>query len=207
MNKLYVLGVGPGSADYLPPAAAAIAKKCSVLIGGKRNLALFDLAGQEKIEITGRLDPIISAIKERSEKEEIAVLVSGDPGIYSLLPRLSREFGRGSLEVYPGISAVQYLFARLGLCWHDAAIISLHGRGPEELINLAENSGKVVVFTDPENTPAKVCAKLTGAGIKDKKVYIGEDLSYKTEKISEGRPEEFLNYSCSALNLVVITDE
>lgn len=206
MQKIAVLAVGPGSPDYLPPVIAEEAGKCGVLVGGKRNLALFDFSGQEKLEISGKLDLLLKQIREKMADQKVGILVSGDTGIYSLLPRLVSEFGRDALDVYPGISAVQYLFAKLGLTWQAARFISLHGRSLDDLEDAAQSESPVVLFTDPGNSPALVCERLAAAGIK-KKVYIGEDLSYPTEKISAGYPEDFTSFSGSDLNLVVIVDE
>jgi cobalt-precorrin-7 (C5)-methyltransferase len=137
----------------------------------------------------------------------IGILVSGDSGIYSILPRLIKEFGREALEVYPGISAVQYMFARIGRTWHNARFLSLHGREADDLAETVCSAELLVLFTDSKNTPALICRRLVEAGLTGRKVYIGEDLSYPTEKIREGFPEEFLNLSCSDLNLVVIDGE
>ncbi len=207
MHKISVLAVGPGSPEYLPPAVVGKVKECDLLVGGKRNLALFDLQGREKIEIKGKLDPLLAEIKREMVNRKIGILVSGDTGIYSILPRLVREFGRAALDVYPGISAVQYMFARLGLCWQDARFLSLHGRELDDLAAEVEGEGIVAIFTDKKHSPAVVCRTLAEAGLKDKKVYIGEDLSYPTEKISEGRAEDFTAHSGSDLNLVVICSE
>ncbi len=204
MEKIYVLGVGPGAKAYLPPVTGEKAAECDILVGGRRSLALFEDLEKETIEITGRLDPVIEAIRQKRDGKKIAVLVSGDTGIYSFLPKLGGVFGRDALEVYPGISAVQYFFARLGLCWHEASFISLHGRSLDDLARLAGNSERLVVFTDPKHTPALVCCKLVEAGLTDKRIYLGEDLSYPEEKISSGSPEDFTGYEASKLNLVIV---
>jgi cobalt-precorrin-7 (C5)-methyltransferase len=207
VHKIAVLAVGPGSAAYLPPVTVERAGQCNVLIGGKRNLALFDDLISEKIEITGQLAPVIALIREKMADCRIGILVSGDSGIYSILPRLIKEFGREALEVYPGISAVQYMFARIGRTWHNARFLSLHGREADDLAETVCSAELLVLFTDSKNTPALICRRLVEAGLTGRKVYIGEDLSYPTEKIREGFPEEFLNLSCSDLNLVVIDGE
>jgi len=207
VQKIVVLAVGPGSPDYLPPIIYEKAKACDLLVGGKRNLVLFDFPGQEKLEITGKLDPVLVEIKEKMAERKIGILVSGDTGIYSIMPRLVSEFGRGVLDVYPGISAVQYLFARLGLCWQDARFLSLHGRELEDLAEIVAEENVTALFTDRKNSPAAVCRILVEADIKDKTVYIGEDLSYPTEKISRGGVEDFTEHSGSDLNLVVICSE
>jgi cobalt-precorrin-7 (C5)-methyltransferase len=207
MKKIALLAVGPGSPQYLTPAVVEEAGKCAVLIGGKRNLALFAFPGQEKIAISGKIDPLMAMIREKMGGQKIGILLSGDSGIYSLLPRMVREFGRENLDVYPGISAVQYMFARLGLTWEDARFVSLHGRDPGILPAEVRSCSKVAVFTDRQNSPAALCRLLVEDGIKNKVVFIGEDLSYPGEKISMGRAEDFLSYSGSDLNLVVIISE
>jgi len=207
VQKIAVLAVGPGSPDYLPPLIYEKAKECELLVGGKRNLALFNFPGQEQLEITGKLDPVLAEVKEKMGDRKIGILVSGDSGIYSILPRLVSEFGREAIDVYPGISAVQYLFARLGLCWQEARFLSLHGREVDDLADIVVEEDVTALFTDRKNSPAVVCRILAAAGVKDKTVYIGEDLSYPTEKISRGRVEDFTEHSGSDLNLVVICSE
>jgi len=207
VQKIAVLAVGPGSPDHLTPAVVRQAAACDLLVGGRRNLALFDFPNQEKIEITGKIEPVIEQIKEKMADRKVGILVSGDTGIYSILPRLVRVFGREALDVFPGISSVQYMFARLGLTWEKADFISLHGRECTDLPAALDSPLLVVFFTDRRNTPALVCRTLVDAGLTAKKVYLGEDLSYAHEKISEGRPADFLDYAASELNLVVIVNE
>ena len=207
MEKIVVLAVGPGSPDYLPPIIYEKAKSCDLLVGGKRNLALLNFPGQEQLEITGRLDPVLAEVKEKMGGCKVGFLVSGDSGIYSILPRLVKEFGREVLDVYPGISAVQYFFARLGLSWQEARFLSLHGREVDDLAEIVAAENVTALFTDRKNSPAVVCRILAEARVKDKVVYIGEDLSYPTEKISRGRVEDFTEHSGSDLNLVVICSE
>ncbi len=207
MHKIAVLAVGPGSPAYLTPAVIEEAKKCDLLVGGKRNLALFDQPGREEVVIRGELAPVLALIRENMGRRKIGILVSGDAGIYSILPRLVREFGRQTLEVFPGVSAVQYFFARLGLTWQDAHFISLHGRDLEDLARLVADKALVVLFTDKKNSPARICRRLAEAGITGKTVHIGEDLSYPTEKIITGSPQDLVAHEGSDLNMVVISDQ
>ena len=61
--------------------------------------------------------------------------VSGDTGYYSLLPYL-KEIFTNPIEVVPGISSMTFAFARLNEVWHDADLMSFHGRqpAPEKLV-------------------------------------------------------------------------
>ena len=207
MKKIYVLSVGPGSPAYLTPAVRDAAMECDLLVGGRRNLALFEGSGQEMLEISARLAPLFAAVNERVASQRIGFLVSGDASIFSILPRLVEEFGRENLVVFPGISAAQYLMAKLGLCWQEARFISLHGRETADLDAQLGELYPLVVFTDSRNNPGYLCRLMIEAGFNNKKVYIGENLSYPDEKISAGRPEDFTGFNGSDLNLVVIMDE
>ncbi len=207
MNKIYVLSVGPGSPAYLTPAVKEAVKECDLLVGGRRNLDLFADSEKETLEICGRLDSLFAAVKMRMKAEQVGFLVSGDAGIFSILPRLVEEFGREKLVVFPGISAAQYLFAKLGLCWQEARFISLHGREIADLDAHLSEPHPLVLFTDSRNNPGYLCRLMIEAGFNNKKVYIGENLSYPDEKISAGRPEDFTGFSGSDLNLVVIMDD
>jgi len=205
--KLYVLGVGPGSPDYLTPAVVRAARKCDLLVGGSRNLALFSHLGLDSLEIKGSLQPVFDRIREVMTRRQVGILVSGDAGLYSIMPSLKREFGDQALEVYPGISAAQYMFARIGMSWQDARFISVHGRKIDQLIPVVQNNAVVAVFTDKINTPALICRILLLSGLKERQVYVGENLSYGDEKIHAGRPEDFLGLDSSPINMVVIADE
>ena len=106
VNKIHILGIGPGSRDYLLPITERVVSEANVIIGGSRALELFKKYKQEKILITVDLAKIKDYIKENYQTKKIAVLVSGDPGLYSILNYLKRFFSKDKLEVIPGISAM-----------------------------------------------------------------------------------------------------
>ncbi|MDQ3945618.1 MAG: cobalt-precorrin-7 (C(5))-methyltransferase, partial [Actinomycetota bacterium] len=56
------------------------------------------------------------------------VLASGDPGFFGVVRALAERFGPDALEVHPAPSSVSLAFARLGLPWDDALIVSTLAR-------------------------------------------------------------------------------
>ena len=70
--------------------------------------------------------------------------MSGDPGYYSLLDALKRDFPSGLIEVIPGLSAMQLAFARLALPWHEASLLSFHGRRPDDK-ELIYSKGRILL--------------------------------------------------------------
>ena len=72
------------------------------------------------------LDAALDTLDARSG--HVAVLASGDPGFFGIVRALR---ARGiEPHVIPATSSVTLAFARLGLDWDDALVISAHGREP-----------------------------------------------------------------------------
>ncbi len=213
MNKIFVVGLGPGNMKYITPAAVEALEKSSVIAGGRRNLesleeiSELDLSRKELFEITGPLENTRTFIESKYENETVSVIASGDPGFYGILAYMKRTFGRENLSVIPGISAIQYLFAKIGMVWHDARLGSIHGR--DEDIIAAVRANEICLFlTDRNNSYRFIAETLCSAGLKDVKMYVGSNLSYENEEIIEDSAENFLNIETdSNLAIVVVENE
>jgi precorrin-6Y C5,15-methyltransferase (decarboxylating) len=92
------------------------------------------------------------------------VLASGDPGFFGIVRALRRAGLRA--EVLPAVSSVALAFARLGLPWDDAVVVSAHGsageRGLRRAVNACRAYPKVAVLTGPGAGPAELAAALPG---------------------------------------------
>lgn len=193
MGKIFVVGVGPGSKAYLTPAAVAAVEKADILVGGRRALSLFD-ANKPKKLIDGDVDGVISYLKENSRRNT-AVLTSGDPGFYSILNRLAKEFPKEDIEVIPGVSSMQLCFARVSESWSDAIFLTAHGRDIKVLLEGADTNKTLVFLTDAASSPQKIAELLLRRGMGNRRAVVGEDLSGAGErlvdatlkKISRGR--------------------
>jgi len=178
-----VVGTGPGHGDYLLPVAAKAVEQADCLLGSKRALALFKHLHKPEYVIDGDLSRVIPVLKDLRGKQRVVVLVSGDPGFYSLLTFLKRHFPDGELEVIPGISSVQLAFARLKKAWQDAVFFSVHGRSPEGLAQLVKPGRTVVVLTDNKNTPRVVAQFLKDKVPGDPLTYICDSLGTPAETV------------------------
>ena len=184
--RITVVGIGPGDKDYLPPIAARAIKEAKVLIGSQRALATLAPHGVPAKVIDKNIESLLAYIAATIQTVPVTVLVSGDPGFYSLLPALKARFGSERLTVIPGISSVQLAFARAGEAWQDAMLVSMHGRTvrKEQLVFLP---GKTVgLLTDNEHNPACIARMLLQGGWPENSyVWLGTRLSYETEEILE----------------------
>lgn len=184
MNKICVVGLGPGNLDFLTGAGRKAIETCEVVIGGSRQLEELDELISKDCEkyILGKLSEVVDFIRSRKGKD-ITVVVSGDTGFYSLLPFLKRNFRDEELKVIPGISSYQYLFSRIGECWQNYTLASVHGRDFDYIEGLKNGIG-VVLLTDEKNTPYNIAKNIYQNGIEDIEIVIGERLSYPDEKIT-----------------------
>lgn len=190
MNKVFIIGMGPGGLDYLLPAAKREIYRANCLIGAGRLLSLFSHQNKKKIRMDGHFKEVISYIKKNKDKERIAVLVSGDPGLYSFLGQIQLALKKEAYVVIPGISALQIAFAKIGESWQDAKIISIHGRKIGGLAKEVKDSDKVFLFTDTKFPPEKIAGYLLNNGIKNRRAVVFEALTYPNERIVESDLKE-----------------
>lgn len=185
MAKVHVIGIGPGTIDYLLPVAKRAIEKADCLIGAGRFLSLFKHCDKKKMRLEGHFKEVILYIKKNKNKERIAVLVSGDPGLFSFLGQIRLALKREEYAVIPGISTLQLAFARIGESWYDAKIVSIHGRKRGDLVKEVKDSDKLFLFTDEKFPPQQIAGYLLNNGVKNRKAIVFEALGYPNERIVE----------------------
>ncbi|MEU6086232.1 precorrin-6y C5,15-methyltransferase (decarboxylating) subunit CbiE [Streptomyces sp. NPDC047085] len=155
-----VVGTGTGAGAPVPEDVLAGA---ALVVGGRRHLDAVRLPeGAERI-VLGPLAPALDAIGAYVGKElPVVVLASGDPGFFGIVRALAERFGAGRLDVRPGVSSVATAFARIGLPWDDAVVVSAHGRDLRTAVNVCRAHPKVAVLTGPGSGPAELGARLAG---------------------------------------------
>jgi cobalt-precorrin-7 (C5)-methyltransferase len=208
MNKLNVVGIGPGNFKYILPIAIETIRSSDVIIGGKRNLNALEISNKEHIVLDSDLEKIIGYIRNNKESKKISIVVSGDPSFYSILQYLMKYFPLDDFNIIPGISSVQYMFAKLGVSWADTYFGSLHGRNDVNFVEKIERFEKVALLTDKNRSYKYIAQKLNVEGFGERTMYVGINLSYDDERIIKDKVKNVANYD-EELNLcvVVITNE
>ncbi|MBI5637177.1 MAG: precorrin-6y C5,15-methyltransferase (decarboxylating) subunit CbiE [Nitrospinae bacterium] len=188
-KPITIIGCGPGSAAHLTEEARQCAAGADIMIGSQRLLDLFPRHGGEKIVEGVNIEKVIREIAARRGKGNIAVLVSGDPGMCSLARPVIRHFGIASCRVVPGISSVQLAFARVGLDWYGAKIVSAHAADPSADFSPYLNEDKIAVLGGRTESAAwmrRLAASLGGGRV----LYVCENLGLPEEKVAAVNPEE-----------------
>ncbi|WP_329389245.1 precorrin-6y C5,15-methyltransferase (decarboxylating) subunit CbiE [Streptomyces sp. NBC_01716] len=165
-----VIGTGTGtplSEDSLRDVAEA-----ALVVGGRRHLeeaaAMAGLREEIPRVVLGPLAPALDAIARqhaRADAGRVVVLASGDPGLFGVVRALAGRFGAGALDVRPAAPSVAVAFARIGLPWDDAVVVSAHGRDLRTAVNVCRAHPKVAVLTGPGAGPAELGAALAGTGL------------------------------------------
>jgi precorrin-6Y C5,15-methyltransferase (decarboxylating) len=162
-ERIVVLGTGTGDG---PPVADAVGG-AGLVVGAARHLDAAHLPSGVRRLALGPLAPALDAI-ERHLKEDgspVVVLASGDPGFFGIVRALGARFGAAALDVRPSSPSVAVAFARLGLSWDDAVVVSAHGRDPRTAVNVCRAHLKVAVLTGPGAGPAELGAALERSGV------------------------------------------
>ncbi|SET23931.1 cobalt-precorrin 3 C17-methyltransferase [Natronincola peptidivorans] len=134
MKKIVVVGIGPGDEAYMTPAAREAIISSDVIIGYKTYIDLIShLITDKKVVDSGmkrEIERCNLALDFAEEGAAVALVSSGDPGIYgmagAMLEVKTQRDSKVEIEVIPGVTAVSAAAAVLGApLMHDFAVISL----------------------------------------------------------------------------------
>ncbi len=209
VNKITIVGCGPGSKKYLTGYAIQQINSADVLIGSRRLLSLFSDIDVDTYILNKNYKLLITRIVSLSKSKRVVVLVSGDPGFYSYGKLIINKVGIENCEVIPGISSVQLAFAKIGRSWNDACFMSLHGRTGRfaSVIKNVKENDKVAILTDNSNNVRVIARRLLEEGLKDRKIFVCENLSLENERIREFDVTSILKIRVRDLNVIIILDE
>ena len=133
MSKVYVVGIGPGGPEQITPQARAAMDRAEVLCGYTVYLELVKgLYPDKEIYTTPmrqELERCRWALETAQSGRTVALLCSGDPGVYGMagpLLELAQSFPEVEVEIVPGVTAALSGGALLGApLGHDFCVVSL----------------------------------------------------------------------------------
>ncbi|MFE7193629.1 precorrin-6y C5,15-methyltransferase (decarboxylating) subunit CbiE [Kitasatospora sp. NPDC057541] len=144
----------------LTEAAAAALAAATLVAGAPYQLKALPVpSGAERLA----LGSIQLAARRIAEHRGAAVVIAeGDPGFFGVVRTLRRpEYGL-ELEVLPAVSSVAAAFARAGMPWEDAQVVSAHGGRLRRAANVCRAHPKVAVLSAPGAGPSELALMLRG---------------------------------------------
>lgn len=204
--RVNIVGIGPGNPDLLTGEARQAIAASNILLGDKRMLSAFADSSKTVYDTIKTSAIAEVAAKADPARDVLAVLVSGDVGFFSLAKTISGKLPDCECVRYCGISSLVYFASKLQLSWDDAKIVSMHGRDQNLVAAVAQNK-KVFSLTGGEHSPQALCKQLCEHGLGQVLVYVGENLSYPEEKITQGTAEEISALSFPSLSVMMLLND
>jgi len=138
-GRLFVVGIGPGQDAWRSPEVTRMVQEATDLVGYSLYLDIIEGISHGKtrhdFDLGREEDRVRHAMELAGEGKDVALVCSGDAGIYAMATLvfelladggLSDAASRIAIEVSPGISALQAAAARAGApLGHDFCTISL----------------------------------------------------------------------------------
>jgi precorrin-6Y C5,15-methyltransferase (decarboxylating) len=180
------------------PVRQELLAGATLVVGGQRHLDAADLPAGARTIVMGDVRAAVAALLEHDG--DAVVLASGDPGFFGIVRRLRAAGAR--MEVHPAVSSVALAFARIGVEWDDAQVVSAHGRDPRRALAAVRRGGKVAVLTDARTGPREVAL----AAPADACIVVAERLGEAAERVVRGTPEQIAAGTWAEPNVVLVLD-
>ncbi|MGV2832079.1 precorrin-6y C5,15-methyltransferase (decarboxylating) subunit CbiE [Myxosarcina sp. GI1(2024)] len=215
MAQLQVVGIGLDGLAGLTKKTENIIDDATILIGSRRHLNYFKDFPIRQL-VLDNLQSDIEFIRQLIETQDRPViLVSGDPLFFGLGRLLLEKLPAEKISFHPHLSSIQLAFNRLKIPWQDAAFISVHGRDPDESIELLKRGKeKIAILTDSEHNPAAIARLYLSLDLPTNYTFhVCEKLAALEEKITTFTSEkifELANLSATnfaPLNVLILIEE
>lgn len=215
------MGIGPGNAEHLTPAARVAISKSTVIVGYKRYVDLISsLITRHKLFVSGMTEEVercSKALELAKSGEIVSIVSSGDPGIYGmagLVLELNQKY-QIEVEVVPGVSALNAAASLVGApLMNDFVVLSLSDiLTPWEVIEkrircAAEGDFVIVIYNPKSKRRAEqiVRAKEIIGGFRSEKtpVAIVTNALREGESIMISDLQNFTGKEMGMLSLVII---
>ena len=207
MNKMNIVGIGPGDKEYLTLVAIKTIESSDVLVGSQRSLDLFDYLDAKMVVLEPRDIPktVKMAVSYLDDGLKVSVLSTGDPGFSGMLKTIQKLSPKTKVNVIPGISSVQLAAAKVQIPWDTANLLTIHGgKAPtDDLLERLDNTRPNIVL--PNWHISELAEYLIEHGYSpEHEITICEKLSYPDEQIVQVTLGEAVNMDFGYMCVVII---
>ena len=220
MSNVHVVGVGPGSPNYVTEVVKEIIKNSDIIVGYKYTLKTIEqlIDGKEVHEITMRdQEDVYQSISKKLGEKKLVVPFTGDVNFSEseVVDRLIEIFG--DVKIIPGISSIQVAASKARVPLDKSKVITMHISTSIENQKLelqrALLDGFSVILVprpwpkDPKKhfMPSQIAVYLRKNGFDTTKlkVHVFEFLTTQKEKSFFGAVEELEGKEFSDLSVMV----
>jgi cobalt-precorrin 5A hydrolase / precorrin-3B C17-methyltransferase len=230
-GSLSIIGIGPGTAEWRTPASLSALRRATDWVGYDLYLDLIaDLRHgrrEHRFALGDERPRVRHAINLAGEGRDVALVCSGDPGIYAMASlvcemldpasneNLTEPQRRIAMSIVPGISAFQAAAARVGgFIGHDFCAISLSDlltpwHVIEHRVRAAAEGDFVIAFYNPRSKKRSDHLRQAMAILKAHRppstpVVVARNLGREGEQVVTVPLAEFSPDAVDMLSLVLI---
>jgi precorrin-6B C5,15-methyltransferase / cobalt-precorrin-6B C5,C15-methyltransferase len=199
---LAVIGIGEAGLSELSPLARGLVDRASLIVGGKRHLAMLDTS----TPTLGWESPLENSIEAllQYRGQPVCVLASGDPLCYGIGVTLLRYLPIAEMTIIPAPSTFSLACARLGWSLTAVETLSLCGRSPDFLAAILAPGSQLLVLSAGADTPQIVADLLTQRGYGDSRLTVLENLGGTKENQITGIARSWPHAAVADLNIIAI---
>ncbi len=192
-----VIGILGDQIELICPEARIALENAECICGSKKLLKIMQhkyapiCEGIRTVEYGHNVFAALDTLAQWADDDmRIVILASGDPGFFGILRALRKLISGELITVYPSVSSVSMAFARIGVPWDDATIVSAHGRPSELAIPRILASPKSAILTSPSFPPQELAKELLARNAHVSRAYVCSSLCTDREYIKELSLEE-----------------
>lgn len=200
---LSIIGIGDTGLEDLSPLARGLLDRASLIVGGKRHLAMLGNLQTAQMAWTSPIAATIESILTH-RGTPVCVLASGDPLCYGIGVTLLQHVPLAEMTIVPAPSTFSLICARLGWSLTDVETVSLCGRDPDFVTVLLAPNTKILVLSADAKTPQIVAELLTRRGYGDSRLTVLEHLGGAHERIGAEIARSWSRTDVAALNAIAI---
>ena len=219
MNKVYAVGVGPGSPDFVTDVIKNVISKCDVVIGYGYTLKTIEgfLDGKQIVEVTMKNQEEAYQKIAADGNHTVLVPFTGDVNFSEseVVDRLIEVFDE--VEIIPGISSIQVAASKAKVPIDKSKVITMHVTTSIEEKKLELQKALIDGFSVilvprpwpkiPENhfMPSEIATYLKNNGFDTTQmnVHVFEALTTKDETTFEGTVDQLEGREFSDLSVMV----
>ncbi|MFC5723260.1 precorrin-6y C5,15-methyltransferase (decarboxylating) subunit CbiE [Streptomyces gamaensis] len=183
----------------LTDAARSAVAAATLVAGAAHHLALPELPPTAERVRLGSVG--LAARRIAQHRGSAVVLADGDPGFFGVVRTLRAPQYGLEVEVVPAVSSVAAAFARAGMPWDDALVVTAHSRDLRRAVNVCRAHTKVAVLTSPGAGPAELALLL---GPVHRTFVICEELGTDREQVTVVTSEAAADHSWRDPNVVIV---
>ena len=226
-GTLFLLGIGSGDHKDVTAHCIAVLRNCDVVVGYKKYVELVrPFIGDKDVISSGMSQEVErcgQAIAEAKKGKSVALISSGDPGVYGMAGLMleiiekKKLWNRFAIEIIPGIPVIHAAAAKLGApLMNDYVVISLSDlltpwETIVERITHAAQANFVICFYNPKSERrTKQIKEAKSILLQYRKpgtpVGLARNVGRKDESVTITTLGRMLRYKIDMVTIVIIGD-